>query len=163
MDEIMKKYANDVKRFCMSLCHDEQMAEELTQETFFRALRTIHHYDGSCLMSTWLFQIAKRAWVDALRKKKSGPVDWIENRTLCIEHETPETIFYRKERMRSLLEMIDELKEPEHTVFVMRAVLEKSYKEIGVQFSKTENWARVTYYRARMKLMERVIQDEDAL
>ena len=162
MDEIMKKYADDVKRFCMSMCHDEQMAEELTQETFYRALKTIHHYDGSCIMTTWLFTIAKRAWVDTLRKKKSVSLDEVSEYQLRTE-ETPEVLFTRRQTMELLMSIIDEIKEPDRSVFLMRAVLEYSYKEIGKALGKSENWARVTYYRVRMRLVERVKQNEDAL
>ncbi|MBQ7888299.1 MAG: sigma-70 family RNA polymerase sigma factor [Erysipelotrichaceae bacterium] len=162
MDEIMRTYANDVKRFCMSLCHDEQMAEELTQETFYRALKTIHHYDGSCLMTTWLFTIAKRVWIDTLRKKKTVSLDEIAEDQFRTD-ETPEVLFDRKQRMELLMTIIDEIKEPEKSVFLMRAVLDHSYKEIGKALGKSENWTRVTYYRVRMKLMERVKQYEDTL
>lgn len=163
MDEIMRKYANDVKRFCMSLCHDEQMAEELTQETFYRALKTIHHYNGSCAMTSWLFLISKRAWIDMLRKKK--PIVPIEQSSEPVlrSTETPEELFRRKMQKEYLESIIDELEEPEHSVFLMRALLEKSFKEIGKEYNKSENWARVTYYRVRMKLVERVKRDEDAL
>ncbi len=163
MDEIMRMYANDVKRFCMSLCHDEQIAEELTQETFYRAYRTIHHYDGSCLMTTWLFMIAKRAWVDALRKKR--PVESLEEvpESQMKTDETPEVLLNRKLTMEYLMKLIDEIKEPDQSVFLLRAVSEKSFKEIGELLNRSENWARVTYYRVRLKLMERVKQHEDAL
>ena len=162
MDEIMRTYANDVKRFCMALCHDEQMAEELTQETFYRALKTIHRYDGLCLMTTWLFTIAKRAWIDSLRKRKTVSLDEVAEHQFKTD-ETPEVLFDRKQKMELLMAIIDEIKEPDKTVFLMRAVLDCSYKEIGKALGKSENWARVTYFRVRMKCMERVKQHEDAL
>lgn len=163
MDEIIKMYANDVKRFCMSLCHDEQTAEELMQETFYRAYRTIHRYDGTCLMTTWLFTIAKRAWIDSLRKKR--PVKSLEevSENQIKTEETPEVLLNRKLTMEYLMNLIDEMKEPDRSVFLLRAISDKSYKEIGNLFCKSENWARVTYYRVRLKLMERVKADEDAL
>lgn len=163
MDEIIKTYANDVKRFCMSLCHDEQTAEELMQETFYRAYRTIHRYDGTCLMTTWLFTIAKRAWIDSLRKKR--PVKSLEevSENQMKTEETPEVLLNRKLTMEYLMNLIDEMKEPDRSVFLLRAISDKSYKEIGNLFCKSENWARVTYYRVRLKLMERVKADEDAL
>lgn len=163
MDEIIKTYANDVKRFCMSLCHDEQTAEELMQETFYRAYRTIHRYDGTCLMTTWLFTIAKRAWIDSLRKKR--PVKSLEevSENQMKTEETPEVLLNRKLTMEYLMNLIDEMKEPDRSVFLLRAISDKSYKEIGNLFCKSENWARVIYYRVRLKLMERVKADEDAL
>ncbi|MBE6107521.1 MAG: sigma-70 family RNA polymerase sigma factor [Erysipelotrichaceae bacterium] len=163
MDEIIKMYANNVKRFCMSLCHDEQTAEELMQETFYRAYRTIHRYDGTCLMTTWLFTIAKRAWIDSLRKKR--PVKSLEevSENQMKTEETPEVLLNRKLTMEYLMNLIDEMKEPDRSVFLLRAISDKSYKEIGNLFCKSENWARVIYYRVRLKLMERVKADEDAL
>ena len=163
MDEIIKMYANDVKRFCMSLCHDEQTAEELMQETFYRAYRTIHRYDGTCLMTTWLFTIAKRSWIDSLRKKGSEKsLEEVSENQMKTE-ETPEVLLNRKLTMEYLMNLIDEMKEPDRSVFLLRAISDKSYKEIGNLFCKSENWARVIYYRVRLKLMERVKADEDAL
>ena len=77
--------------------------------------------------------------------------------------ETPEVLLNRKLTMGYLMNLIDEMKEPDRSVFLLRAISDKSYKEIGNLFCKSENWARVTYYRVRLKLMERVKADEDAL
>ena len=77
--------------------------------------------------------------------------------------ETPEVLLNRKLTMEYLMNLIDEMKEPDRSVFLLRAISDKSYKEIGNLFCKSENWARVIYYRVRLKLMERVKADEDAL
>lgn len=113
-------------------------------------------------MTTWLFTIAKRVWIDTLRKKKTVSLDEIAEDQFRTD-ETPEVLFDRKQRMELLMTIIDEIKEPEKSVFLMKAVLDHSYKEIGKALGKSENWTRVTYYHVRMKLMERVKQYEDAL
>ena len=70
LDEIYRRHAATVYKFLLSLCHDTHMAEELTQETFYQAVRSIHRFDGSCQVSTWLCQIAKHLFYQQLRKTR---------------------------------------------------------------------------------------------
>lgn len=75
MDDIQKAYtehATDIYRYLLSLSHNEDLAEDLTQETFFRAMRTLNKYDGSCRLSVWLCQIAKHLWYQWLDKNARG-------------------------------------------------------------------------------------------
>lgn len=75
MDSAYREYAQAVYRFLMSLCHDEETAEELTQETFYQAVRCANKYDGTCKVSTWLCQIAKHLWYRELEKRnKKGKI-----------------------------------------------------------------------------------------
>ena len=75
MDEIYQTYARTVYKFLLSKTHNEYIAEELTQETFYQAIKSIHRYDGSCKLSTWLCAIAKNQLLAYIRKDSSG-MDW---------------------------------------------------------------------------------------
>lgn len=78
MDVIYREYADSVFRFLMTLCREECTAEELTQETFYQAVRSAHKYDGTCKVSTWLCQIAKHLWYQELDKRKRKGTSMLE-------------------------------------------------------------------------------------
>lgn len=70
MDSVYREYVTVVYKFLLSLCYEEDMAEELTQETFYQAVRSANRYDGSCKVSTWLCQIAKHLWYQEVEHRK---------------------------------------------------------------------------------------------
>ena len=70
MDAVYRQHAQTVYKFLLSQCHDADLAEELTQETFYQAVRSIDRFNGSCKVSVWLCQIAKHLWYQHLRKRK---------------------------------------------------------------------------------------------
>ena len=73
MDSIYREQANAVFKYLMTLCYEEDTAQELTQETFYQAVKSAGKYDGSCKVSTWLCQIAKHLWYQELdRRKRKG-------------------------------------------------------------------------------------------
>lgn len=127
MDEVYRKHAETVFRFMMTLCHEEETARELTQETFYQAIRSSGRYDGTCKVSTWLCQIAKHLWY--------------------------REIVIREEKME-LFRKVHLLDETSKEVVLLRITGEFSFREIGEIFGKQENWARVTFYRAKQKLVK---------
>lgn len=153
MEQIYQMYAKSVYRYLYSLSRDEDWAEELTQETFYRAIYSIDTYNGSCKMSVWLCQIAKHVWYQALEKKKKH--FWQElHEDLPSQDSSPEdTVFSENEKL-SLYKAIHLLNEPMREVVYMRLSGEFSFAEIGNVLNKSENWARVTFYRAKQKIME---------
>lgn len=155
MQEIEKAYtqhAKEVYRYLLSLSHSEDLAEELTQETFFRAMRTIHSYDGSCKLSVWLCQIGKHLWYQWLEKhRRYQSVELLEE---LPGGDSPEhNLLFRMEKT-VLYKAIHELPEPMREVVHMRLSGEFSFAEIGEIVGKSENWARTTFYRAKKKMME---------
>ena len=157
MDEIERAYelhAQDVYKYLLSLCHDEDLAEELTQETFFRAMRTIGRYDGRCKLSVWLCQIAKHIWYQWLdkrrRRKQSVLADDLQGGELL------EVSNVLRAEKTSLYKAIHSLPEPMREVVHMRLTGEFSFGEIGAILGKSENWARTTFYRAKLKIIEKM-------
>lgn len=163
-EDIYVKYANDVKRFLIYLTHDVNLAEELTQETFYQAVKSISRYNGKCKMNVWLCQIAKHRFYDHLKKQKYyHKVSIDEMIDLSIEipssEGNPIDNIVQEENIKKIYKHIKELKEPYPEIFMLRTYNELSFREIGDIFEKSENWARVTYYRAKTKLLERMESD----
>lgn len=153
LDEVYRHHAELVFKYCCTLCRDEQTAEELTQETFYQAVRSAHRYDGSCKVSTWLCQIAKHLWYREMEKRKRKETVPLDEALVSGDPSAEEQTLRREELMR-LFRRAHLLGETAKEVFLLRVSGELSFREIGEIFGKTENWARVTYYRAKQKVTE---------
>ena len=143
-----------VFRFLMKLCGDVSLAEELTQETFFRAYMNISALRNEEKVAVWLCQIAKNtyfAWYN--EQKKKDPFDGHE---LESSGENIEELFIQKELSQKALLCLHELDEPYKEVFMLSVFGCFSLKDISLIFGKSESWARVTFYRAKQKLLERM-------
>lgn len=152
-EKIYSQYFDIVFRYVLSLCKDETLAEEITQEAFFKALKKIDSFRGDCKINVWLCQIAKNTYYSISENKKKY-VDFPYERipdTKSIE----QTIF-NKEMAMQIYKILHKLEEPYKEVFWMRTFLDLSFKEIAYLFEKTESWARVTYYRAKLKIKEAI-------
>ena len=150
MDEIYQKYAKTVYRFLLSLTHDSDLAEELTQETFYQAIRTSNRYDESCQVSTWLCGIARNV-LSTYRRKHPLQED-IADQDIPVESAEKDAL-QSMERME-LFRHLHSLEDPYREVMYLRIFGDLSFKEIGEIQNKTENWARVTFYRGKEKLKE---------
>ena len=152
MEQYYRENGRKVFLYLMTLCGNADTAEELTQETFYRALRSLKKYKGDSSVYTWLCSIARNAWLEELRKRRKHTNEEI---TELIEDTSPrpdEEAESEDSRIR-LLKRIHFLPETEKEIILLRASQELSFREIGEIFGKSENWARVTYYRAKQKLM----------
>lgn len=148
-EEVYRLYFRDVYRYCLALCRDEETAEEVTQETFFKALNAIDQFDGRCRLYVWLCQIAKNTYFSMRSKKRpDGP------ETDIPAGESLEERLLTKESAFEIHRVLHRLEEPYKEVFSLRTFGELPFKQIGELFGKTESWARVTYHRARLKIKE---------
>ena len=153
IEQIYEEYFETVYKYLFCLTHNNDIAEELTQETFYRAVEKINTYKGDCKISVWLCQIAKHLWFDYCRKNKKT-INIQEN--LFNEQSnnvTEESIILNDEKI-SLYKKMQNLDEKTREVIYLRITGELSFKEIGTILNKTENWARVTFYRGKTKLKE---------
>ncbi|MCM1145409.1 MAG: RNA polymerase sigma factor [Blautia sp.] len=152
MDEIYRENAQSVYKYLCSLTRDSRVAEELTQETFFQAIKGIDKFKGDCKISVWLCGIAKKLWYKELERKKrhqTAPLDDtipsrenVENKSL--DHLEKIEIF-------RLMHNLDDIT---REVMYLRLAGELQFSEIANILGKTENWARVTYYRGKQKIMK---------
>ena len=150
--EVYNLYFRDVYRYALSLCRNESAAEEITQETFFKALQKLDRFDGKCKVSVWLCQIAKNTYLSMCRKDKR--LDSNTDTTLLPSDDIFEDHFWDQETAFAIHKILHTLEEPYKEVFSLRTFGELSFKQIAELFGKTEAWARVTYHRARLKIKE---------
>lgn len=165
LSEIYKSYADEVKYFLICLTSNVDLAEELTQETFYQAVKSIGRYNGECKMSVWLCQIAKHTYYNYLKKEKRNTHISVENMTqmgvdITSNANVPDVEVVKRNTLISIHKEIHLLNEPYREIFLPRTSINLSFKEIGEIFDKSENWARVTYYRAKLKLAERIDLNE---
>ena len=156
-EEVYRRYFDPVYRYLLSLDPDAQLAEELTQETFFRALEGIGRFRGDSSVKTWLCSIAKNLYLSERRRRKPVSLEEVPERS--DEASGPEEQAIGHAESLRLHQKLHALPEPYREVFSLRAFAQLSFREIGSLFGKSENWACVVYHRARARLKD----EEDAL
>jgi len=152
LEAIFNSYFKDVYLFIYSLSKDKYIADDLTSETFFKAINSIDNFKGNCDIKVWLFQIAKNSYYSYVRKNKNlvnlDSVPEIED-----DNDVEKSVYSSEESMK-IHEIIHDLSEPYKEVFSLRVFGELSFKQIGNLFGKTDNWACVTFHRAKNKIRE---------
>ena len=154
IEQIYEEYFETVSKYLFCLTHNYDISEELTQETFYRAVKKIGTYKGKCKMSVWLCQIAKNLWYDQCRKNREF-INTEETELLNVQlfNTLEEQVIFKDEKI-SLYKKMQSLDEKTREVMYLRITGELSFKEIGIILNKTENWARVTFYRGKNQLKE---------
>ena len=155
MEEIYKEYSKIVYNYLLSLTCNSEIAEELMQETFYSAVKNINKFRNESNIKTWICKIAKNKWIDYLSKSKKSnevAIDEIEEKFLLVNSFEDE--FSNKDAVIDLYKKIHNLDEKTREVIYLRIRADLNFKEIGLIMGETENWARVTFYRAKVKLKE---------
>lgn len=164
-EELYKEYYFYAYKYVLSLCKNEQIAEEITQETFFKVLKNANKFHGQCKFSVWICQIAKNTYFSYYKKNKKllssqeeiilyEQTDNSANIDEYVIENNPENLFINKDLEMKIHKILHVMAEPYREVFWMRTFGELSFKEIAEIHDKSENWARVTYHRARLKIKE---------
>lgn len=153
IEQLYRMYFKDVYLYLRAITKNQDLAEELTQETFFKALKGIGKFRGECDVRVWLCQIAKNTYFAHYNQSKK--FDSVESQDLQSE-ENIEEIFIQKEFSQNALACLHKLEEPYKEVFMLSVFGGFSFKDISTLFGKSESWARVTFYRAKQKLSERI-------
>lgn len=149
-NELYKKYSNEIYKYLFYLTGNKEDSEELLQETFFQAFKSIERFRGDCSVSTWLYAIAKNCYYKYLRKKKNHlSLDKVEE---LRSNDTPDIVLEKSHDIWRVRQAISYLEEPFKEVVILRVINELSFKDIGYILNKNENWARVTFHRAKAKL-----------
>ena len=160
-EAIYRTYFNDVFLFLKKLSKNDSIAEEITNEAFFKAMRSIDKFRGDCDIRIWLCQIAKNSYYTFLKTHKKF-ADTINLEDISIveqEDNVEERLIHQDQAMRIHMYLHD-LAEPYKEVFMLRVFGELSFAQIGHVFGKTDNWACVTYHRARNKIKEKMEGDQ---
>lgn len=151
-DRIYREYFRDVELYMLALCRDVHLAEELTAEVFFEAMKALPGFEGRCNIRTWLCAIGKRRYISYLRKNRpNASIDELEIPDL--NQNVEEQVIDRQQALE-IRRVLDDLPEPYRKVFSLRVFGQMSFAQIGKVFGKNQNWACVTYHRARQKIRD---------
>ncbi len=155
MDHRISKYyiehSQVIWRYLYGLCRNADLADDLTQETFFQAMKTIHLFRGDCKPSVWLCQIGRHVWYKYLNNSKKYETVPIDDMDISIQDDIVDSIIQTQEYHR-VIQRISQLDADYKEVLILRLFNELSFSEIAIIMGKTENWARVTYYRGKEKV-----------
>ncbi|MCG3088339.1 RNA polymerase sigma factor [Sporosarcina cyprini] len=163
-EEIYEEYGDFIFRYLVTLTKDSEAAEELTQETFYQAIKSIDNFrpDGKAKFSTWLCSIAKNMWLQEVnrQKKKQQLLGSLKGEN-SVSH-TLEEEYFRNEDKIHFFKLAHQLDEVKREILYLRLLGDLSFKEIGSIFGETENWARVTFYRAKQQIRKGDRTDESS-
>ena len=155
MDAIYKKYCKCVYNFSYKLTNDIELSEELTQETFYTAIKKINTLNKKESIRTWLYQIAKNKWKDYLRKNKKANIDLEENtvENLVANYDIEEDMI-AKDNIIEFYKKIHMLDIDTREIIYLKIIRNFTFKEISQILEKNEEWARTKFYRGKLKLKE---------
>ncbi len=153
LKELYQEYALPVKKYVLSLCRNETIAEDVVADTFYKAIKNIDSFQGGKVL-TWLCTIAKHTYFDYVKKKEYSNLALTGELTEQIPDEQlqPEQAMLQKEDRTQLYRMLQKLSSEERDVVYLRIFADLSFREIGDILGKSENWARVIFYRSKNKL-----------
>ena len=159
-EQIYNTYFNDVYLYILRLSGNEHIAEEITSDTFFKAMKSIDSFRGDCEVRVWLCQIAKNCYYSHMKKSnRTEHVDEAEMHDLPDLSPSVADEYARRDEVERIQKVLHEVGEPYKEVFMWRVYADLSFKQIADIFGKTENWACVTYHRARKKILERMEEE----
>ena len=153
-EQIYTTYFRDVYLYIRRLSNSEHIAEEITSETFFKAMKSIDSFRGDCDIRVWLCQIAKNCYYSYI--KKADRTESIDNVEIAEQDASFEERLFRHDTAMQIQKILHDVPEPYKEVFMWRVYAELSFKQIGQIFGKSENWACVAYHRARNKIKEKL-------
>ncbi|SDD32949.1 RNA polymerase sigma-70 factor, ECF subfamily [Paenibacillus sp. UNCCL117] len=159
VERIYEQYFQDVYLFALSLSRDQQIAEEITQETFAKAVKNIDQFKGNCKISVWLCQIAKNTYFKYMDKQKHYLLGDLQENTGGNTPSIEQKLIEKTEALR-IHKLLHNLKEPYKEVFMLRVFGELSFGQISEVFGRTESWARVTFHRARNSIQDLMTEEK---
>ncbi len=161
-ENLYRAYFTDVYRYLLRLSGNASLAEELTGETFFKAMDALKSFRGGCDIRVWLCQIGKNCYYSYLKKnRRFANMEDPDVLDLPVENPSIEEILDAQDEAMELHRLLHELPEPYKEVFMLRVFGELGFSQIGKLFGRTENWACVTYHRARRKIRERMEENQN--
>lgn len=161
-DQIYSTYFKSVYLYAMQLSGNEHIAEEITSETFFKAINSIDRFRGDCDMRVWLCQIAKNTYYSYLKKnRKELSIDESGLQNIADPDDCIDVQIGEQEETRLIRIILHDMSDPYKEVFMWRVFGELSFKEIADLYGRTDNWACVTYYRARKMIQSRLEEIEN--
>ena len=151
-ESIYREYFRDVELYLRAVCKDELLAEELTEQVFFQALKALPAFRGDCDIPTWLCAMGRNCYLSHLTKAKH--TEDIDEVQIPDPRKSIEECISDKQLSLSIHRILHDMKEPYKEVFSLRVFGQLSFQDIGGLFGRTANWACVTYHRARQKILD---------
>ena len=151
-EKVYREYFRDVELYLRAICRDAHLAEELTEQVFFQALKALPGFRGDCDIRTWLCAMGRNAYLSHLRKQK--PTVDVDELRIPDPRQGIEERMTDREQAMDIHRVLHALPEPYKEVFSLRVFSQLSFADIGGLFGKTANWACVTYHRARNKIKD---------
>ena len=156
MDDFSKIYQQSVKKvyhFLLGLTRNPELAEELTEETFYQAYLHLESFQGRCAVDTWLCAIAKNAYFkERKRHSRLHP----QEKLMHLEAEDAFAEWEERQQVEQIRRLLEELEEPYREVFMLYIYGELQFREIAAMYGKSLSWAKMTYYRAKAKLVRKM-------
>lgn len=171
LDDLYQEYAKMIYHFIFLKCNDKDLAEDIVQTTFLKAILQIDTFQGKSKISTWLCRIAKNEYLNYCRKhnlqqsydeyvEKNGEQSFGQETYF---HDTMLEKMILNEQAGVIRKALCTLEEPYKEVFMLRVYGECAFGEIAELFNKNDTWARVTYYRAKEKIMKELKKGEGGI
>ena len=153
-ETIYREYFRDVELYLRAVCRDQSLAEELTEQVFFQALKALPKFRGDCDIRTWLCAMGRNCYLSHLRKAK--PSEDIDELQIPDPGQSIEEQVFDREQAMAIHRVLHDLPEPYKEVFSLRIFGQLSFEDIGSLFGRTANCACVTYHRARQKIRDKM-------
>ncbi len=158
-DRVLCAEYEAVYRYVLCLCRDDAVAKDITQETFLKAMKGADSFAGDSSLYTWLCAIAKRIWLNSLKKQRREDFSDFSEEIYDESKASLEEVLSEKDTAMYIHKIVHQLDDPYKEVFSLRVFGELSFSEIAQLFSKTDSWARVTYHRAKKIITEKMRKD----
>lgn len=153
-DSVYRTYFTDVELYLRAICHDAGLAEELTEQVFFQALKALPKFRGESDIRTWLCTMGRNCYLSHLRRTR--PTEDIAELSIPDPGQGIEEKLVQRDQAMQIHRYLHQLSEPYKEVFSLRVFGQLSFQDIGALFGHTANWACVTYHRARQKIQEQM-------
>lgn len=162
LDDLYHEYAKMIYQFIYLKCNDKELAEDIVQTTFLKAILNIDSFKNESKISTWLCQIAKNEYLNYCRKHNRQQYcdTYEENSNEAYVHDAVLEKIIVNEQAAVIRKILHTLNEPYKEVFMLRVYGECSFGEIAELFKRNDTWARVTYYRAKQKIIDGLKETE---
>lgn len=161
-EEVYRTYFNDVYLYVRRLSGDEHIAEEITSQTFFKAITSINKFRGDCEIRVWLCQIAKNCYYSYIKKNKHNTnLENIETLNLVNTDINIDEEIIKKDQTMQIQKILHTIPDPYREVFMWRVFAELNFKQIGQIFNKSENWACVTYHRSKNMIKNKLEENNN--
>lgn len=160
LEEIYRKHFHDIFLYVKKLSGDEHVAEEITSDTFLKAMKSIHSFRGDCDIRVWLCQIAKNSFLSYVKKHKNISFADIPTQDLVDSKTNIDEDTIVKDQAMRIKTILHSINDPYREVFMWRVFAELSFKQIGQIFHKSENWACVVYHRCKAMIRKKLEEQE---